>query len=154
MANQIIILGAGVTGLQTAISLLTNPSTSHYKISILASHVPGDKAPLYTSPWAGGHWRAHSTTAPEDREQREWDRRTYEFWTGLIWGKEGISPDIDSVGAGELERARARMRAVGLGEKDSRNYWAEVIRIADLTFNPTFHTIMFLCKCDRAQESS
>jgi hypothetical protein len=59
---------------------------------------------------------------------REWDKRTYEFWTGLLWGNEKISPVVvrESGGDSELEKARERMRVVGLGEKESRNYWAEV----------------------------
>jgi len=63
--KQIIIIGAGVTGLQTALSLLTSPSTSHYHITIIASHIPGDLAPDFTSPWAGGHWRSHAKNTEE-----------------------------------------------------------------------------------------
>jgi len=63
--KHIIIIGAGVTGLQTALSLLTSPSTSHYNITIIASHIPGDLAPEYTSPWAGGHWRSHAKNTVE-----------------------------------------------------------------------------------------
>jgi hypothetical protein len=57
-------------------------------------------------------------------EQREWDKRTYEFWINLIWGREEISPHIES--GDELEKAIKRMRIIGLGEKESRNYWGQV----------------------------
>jgi D-amino-acid oxidase len=46
--KHILILGAGVTGLQTALSLLTSSSTSHYKVSIIAKHWPGDESIEYT----------------------------------------------------------------------------------------------------------
>ncbi|KAG9247250.1 hypothetical protein BJ878DRAFT_493355 [Calycina marina] len=127
--KHIIILGAGVTGLQTALSLLTSPSTSHYSISIIAAQVPGDLAAEYTSPWAGGHWRSHATTAPEDKETREWDLRTYQYWTSLLQGKEGKVcgiPGCESRGEDDLgEMVFARMKATGLGFKESRNYWGK-----------------------------
>lgn len=128
--KHIIILGAGVTGLQTALSLLTSPSTKNYKITVIATHIPGDSSPEYTSPWAGGHWRSHAGSSEEEREAAGWDRRTYEFWTRLIWGREGVSPMVgDGNGKGgesEEEKARKRMRVLGLGEKESRNYWGKV----------------------------
>ncbi|KAH7348351.1 hypothetical protein BKA65DRAFT_397953 [Rhexocercosporidium sp. MPI-PUGE-AT-0058] len=76
--DQILILGAGVTGLSTAISLLTHPSTSHLTITIIAAHLPGDLSPAYTSPWAGGDWHSHASLSDEDADIRRWDGRTYE----------------------------------------------------------------------------
>lgn len=125
--EHIIVLGAGISGLQTALSLLTTPSTAHYKITIIAEHTPGNLSPAYTSPWAGGHWRSHATSpALEDVEQRQWDKRTYEFWTNLIHGDPHvkISPNVE--GRDVLEKAIKRMRIIGLGEKESRNYWGSV----------------------------
>jgi len=132
--KQIIILGAGVSGLQTARSLLTTPSTSHYKITIIASHTPGDLSIAYTSPWAGGHWRSHATSSPEEGEVREWDKRTYEYWTSLIWGKSKLSPHPSQPGdqgddgqdMRNISLALARMKEIGLAEKESRNYWGRV----------------------------
>lgn len=129
--KYIIVLGAGVSGLQTALSLLTSASTSQYKIIIIASHTPGDLSPAYTSPWAGGHWRSHAAFSLEEVEQREWDKRTYEFWTSLMWGKEKISPHVRQSGdrvddVEKLKMAVVRMREIGLGEKESRNYWGKV----------------------------
>ncbi|EXJ84625.1 hypothetical protein A1O3_05295 [Capronia epimyces CBS 606.96] len=53
MARQkhILVLGAGVIGLQTAISLLE----VGYRVTILAEHLPGDDSVEYTSPWTGPH---------------------------------------------------------------------------------------------------
>ena len=69
--KHIIIIGAGVTGLQTALSLLTSQATSHYNITIIASHTPGDLAPEYTSPWAGGHWRSHAKNTADGMSYHE-----------------------------------------------------------------------------------
>ena len=43
----IIFCSAGVTGLQTAISLLE----AGYEVTIKAKHFPGDQSIEYTSPW-------------------------------------------------------------------------------------------------------
>ncbi|RFU23963.1 hypothetical protein B7463_g12372, partial [Scytalidium lignicola] len=111
---QIVILGAGVTGLQTALTLLHTPSiSSKYSITVLAAHLPGDNSSAdYTSPAAGGHWRPHSSSSPSDAEQREWDARTYNVWRELLASKEkeGLSKE-------EIEKK------VGLGIRESRNYW-------------------------------
>jgi glycine/D-amino acid oxidase-like deaminating enzyme len=43
-------VGAGVTGLTTAICLLRN---GYKDVKVVAKHVPGDMSSEYTSPWAG-----------------------------------------------------------------------------------------------------
>ncbi|KAG4430898.1 hypothetical protein IFR05_013610, partial [Cadophora sp. M221] len=82
--KQILILGAGVTGLSTAISLLKSPSTSHFRITVIAEHLPGNFSPSYTSPWAGGDWHSHASLSDEDADVRRWDGRTYEAWTEIL----------------------------------------------------------------------
>ncbi|KAI9801084.1 MAG: hypothetical protein M1833_002952 [Piccolia ochrophora] len=78
---HILVIGAGVIGLQTALSLLL---TDRYTITILAEHLPSDRAPLYTSPWAGAHWRTHALPNSADAEQRDWDTRSYNEWMHLL----------------------------------------------------------------------
>lgn len=111
---QIVILGAGVTGLQTALTLLRTPTiSSRYLIRVIASHIPGDEPSAeYTSPAAGAHWRPHSSLSPSDAEQREWDERTYSFWRELLASKEkeGLTKE-------DVEKR------VGLAIRESRNYW-------------------------------
>jgi D-amino-acid oxidase len=76
--KHIIVIGAGVSGLQTALSILS--SSQKYKVTIIALHFPGDKSIAYTSPWAGGDWRS-ATDIPE---VRGFDKRTYEYWRSLL----------------------------------------------------------------------
>lgn len=112
-AKQIIILGGGVTGLQTALTILTTRPA--YKVTLLAAHFPGDNSIHYTSPLAGGHWRSHAGLAPPEAHVRAWDARTYEAWARLLRdgdGKQG-------------EGYEDRVKRIGLGFRESRNFWAK-----------------------------
>ncbi|CAD6444867.1 94acf180-6ebf-49b3-bb3f-57fdfe948467 [Sclerotinia trifoliorum] len=84
--KNIIILGAGISGLQTALSLLTSSSTSSSKpkITIIAKHFPGEKDANYCSPWAGADWRSHASRKEEDRRLRGWEEVTYKRWIEVI----------------------------------------------------------------------
>ncbi|KAJ3773647.1 D-amino-acid oxidase [Lentinula raphanica] len=68
--KHILVLGAGVVGLTTAISILESSSKYNYIVTILAPHLPTDpKSISYTSHWAGAHHVSHATgtgvTAPD-----------------------------------------------------------------------------------------
>ncbi|OJD36049.1 d-amino acid oxidase [Diplodia corticola] len=76
--KHIVVIGAGVIGLQTAITLLEAGAA----VTIIAKHVPGDKAKDYTSPWAGAQWRTHATA--EDKEIQEWDIESYNTWLDMV----------------------------------------------------------------------
>ncbi len=54
--KHIIILGAGMTGLTTALKLNSDPATAQYDITLIAAHFPGDESIDYTSPKAGADW--------------------------------------------------------------------------------------------------
>ncbi|TEY86690.1 hypothetical protein BOTCAL_0004g00440 [Botryotinia calthae] len=100
--KNILILGAGISGLQTALSLLTSSSGNNennqppqYKITLLAKYLPGDKNENYCSPWAGADWRSHASKpslaagdeeADKDRRLRKWEEKTYRTWKSLIGG--------------------------------------------------------------------
>ncbi|KAH7374251.1 FAD dependent oxidoreductase [Pyrenochaeta sp. MPI-SDFR-AT-0127] len=75
---DIVVLGAGVIGLQTAITLLE----AGFKVEIVSRHWPGDESIEYTSPWAGAIWRTHAT--PGEVERCEWDIESYMMWMKLI----------------------------------------------------------------------
>ncbi|KAL7272781.1 hypothetical protein RUND412_004393 [Rhizina undulata] len=76
--GKIIVLGAGVIGLQTALTLLERG----YECIVVAKHWPGDDTIEYASMKAGAHWRTHA--GPEDPSGQKWDAETYRHWNDLI----------------------------------------------------------------------
>ncbi|OBZ88392.1 D-amino-acid oxidase [Choanephora cucurbitarum] len=50
MSKTAVVLGAGVSGLTTAVTLLRN---GFKNVVVIGEHVPGDNSSQYTSPWAG-----------------------------------------------------------------------------------------------------
>ncbi|KAF7891483.1 uncharacterized protein EAF02_001808 [Botrytis sinoallii] len=103
--KNILILGGGISGLQTAVSLLDsspNNQSPQYKITLLAKYLPGDKNENYCSPWAGADWRSHASKPAtcitegrdgngesgedndKDERLRRWEERTYRKWKSLI----------------------------------------------------------------------
>ncbi|KAI5796376.1 hypothetical protein DFH27DRAFT_564105 [Peziza echinospora] len=78
MPHHIVVVGAGVIGLQTALSLLE----AGYKVTIVAKHWPGDFDITYASPWAGAHWRSHATDS--EPHLQEFDSVTFKYWSDLL----------------------------------------------------------------------
>ncbi|CAE6332382.1 hypothetical protein RSOLAG1IB_10247 [Rhizoctonia solani AG-1 IB] len=69
---HVIVLGAGVIGLSTALRLLDK----RYDVTIIAEHFPGDKKTIeFTSPWAGAH---HVSRADGNKTQLAYDKRTFQ----------------------------------------------------------------------------
>jgi D-amino-acid oxidase len=138
--ETIAILGAGVTGLQSALSILSSPSLSPKPhVIVIAQHLPGDENIEYTSPWAGGHWRSHAHSSPEEAEIRDWDARTYREWRRLLEAAGGdeagmgtAAPKSEAEGLGE-GKAEGRTKEgleklekhLGLGIRESVMYWSE-----------------------------
>jgi glycine/D-amino acid oxidase-like deaminating enzyme len=112
--KHILLLGCGITSLQTTLSLLT--SSPAYKITLLSSHLPGDSSPSYTSPLAGAHWRSHASLSPSDERVRRWDARTYAAWRSLLLEGDGVE-------GSEGEGYEERVKRIGLGFKDSHNFF-------------------------------
>ncbi|KAF9339296.1 hypothetical protein BGZ91_006417 [Linnemannia elongata] len=75
---KVNILGAGVSGLSTALALLEKKT---YSVKIYATHLPSDLNIDYTSPWAGAHWRSYADIA--DLAQQELDTATFKRLTHL-----------------------------------------------------------------------
>ncbi|KAF8533110.1 hypothetical protein BDD12DRAFT_867010 [Trichophaea hybrida] len=73
--QNVVVVGAGVVGLTTALTLLRR---GNYNVTIVSKHMPGDYDIEYTSPWAGANWWPVSTAGT--REQ-DWDKITFhELW--------------------------------------------------------------------------
>ncbi|CAE6332378.1 unnamed protein product [Rhizoctonia solani] len=69
--SQVVVVGAGVVGLSTAIRIQELGHT----VTIIAEHLPGDQKSIgFTSPWAGAH---HVSLAGGDKRQQEMDRETF-----------------------------------------------------------------------------
>ena len=118
--KHIVILGAGITGLQTAYALLSCPDTSNRKITLIANNIPEGGTWNYkrlhyspnTSEFAGGHWRSYATTSDNDIRIREWDTKTYNAWSKLLIGNEGDS-----------ETYEERVAKTGLAFKEMQLFW-------------------------------
>ncbi|KAI9754170.1 MAG: translation initiation factor eIF-2B subunit alpha [Chaenotheca gracillima] len=89
--KRIVVVGAGVAGLTTALLLSKNPA---YKVTIVAKHMPGDYDIEYASPWAGANYmpcvylralgpmHGHGTdgrfsVSITGTEAAEWDKNTW-----------------------------------------------------------------------------
>ncbi|GMM30670.1 hypothetical protein DAMA08_034150 [Martiniozyma asiatica (nom. inval.)] len=74
MTSEIVIIGAGITGLYTAFSLVHDAKVEPSKITIVAEYFPGDWSKGFTSPWAGGNFSCISASDPLSLEN---DKITY-----------------------------------------------------------------------------
>jgi D-amino-acid oxidase len=78
-APSFLVLGAGVIGLTTALTLRQSYPTSD--ITIVAKHFPGDRSIEYTSPWAGANW---SSFARDNGIGEHYDRVTFHKFSKLV----------------------------------------------------------------------
>ncbi|KAF3347265.1 hypothetical protein VD0002_g5067 [Verticillium dahliae] len=69
MVKNIVVLGAGVSGLTSALLLAKDTNNS---VTVIAKHMPGDYDIEYTSPWAGANFMPMSF-----EKQSRWERRTW-----------------------------------------------------------------------------
>ncbi|KAK0938792.1 hypothetical protein LTR29_009642 [Friedmanniomyces endolithicus] len=112
--RHIIVLGAGVTGLTSAVFL----AEAGHDVTVIAAHVPGDSSIEYTSPWAGAHWHTHAT--PEDPRACDWDVQTYEYWVGVL-EREGRDEQLPKAGL-KVKPPTPRL-AMRVLMYDSYKYW-------------------------------
>ncbi|THY19390.1 hypothetical protein D6D01_07074 [Aureobasidium pullulans] len=72
MQDSIVVIGAGVIGLDVALVLAENGYGHH--TTVVAQHLPGDTSINYTSPWAGANFSAISGS---DENALIWDKAGY-----------------------------------------------------------------------------
>ncbi|BAE55934.1 unnamed protein product [Aspergillus oryzae RIB40] len=77
--NNIVVLGAGIIGLNVALELSKRGYGQH--ITIMAEHLPGDESIDYTSPWAGANF---SGISGSDANALRWDQSGYSAMMSLI----------------------------------------------------------------------
>ncbi|KAF2665882.1 D-amino-acid oxidase [Microthyrium microscopicum] len=75
--KNIVVVGAGVAGLTTALLLSRD---ERYSITVAAKHMPGDYDIEYASPWAGADYLPVSVRGTD---AAQWDRRTWEYLQDL-----------------------------------------------------------------------
>ncbi|SCU99008.1 LADA_0H16754g1_1 [Lachancea dasiensis] len=93
--SKVVVLGAGVSALTSALLLLEKFPTEIEKLTILASEWPGDyHAHDFTSPWAGANWASFAKN--DDLEQIKRDKVTYLRLTELAKDEpeSGVKPYI------------------------------------------------------------
>ncbi|TGO16970.1 hypothetical protein BTUL_0022g00720 [Botrytis tulipae] len=115
--KNILILGGGISGLQTAVSLLDSNTSSNnqapeYKINItlLAKYLPGDKSETYCSPWAGADWRSHASK-PDT----------------FIGCTEGQGGNGNGIGIGEGEKEKDKDERLRKWEERTYRKWKSMI---------------------------
>ena len=118
MSRQLhfIILGAGVIGLTTALELSSQHPTS--SITILATHLPGDRHINYTSPWAGANWLSGAT---DNGRQESWDETTYRKF-------EKLANEVKESGVQRMNIQAfydSRLEEAGILSQGTRKVWYE-----------------------------
>ncbi|KAL1861238.1 D-amino acid oxidase [Paecilomyces lecythidis] len=69
MNNRIVVVGAGVSGLTSALLLSRN---GNYEVTVVAEFMPGDNEAGYASPWAGANFIPLQPEHNSLRERRTW----------------------------------------------------------------------------------
>ncbi|BCR90016.1 FAD-dependent oxidoreductase [Aspergillus chevalieri] len=81
--ETIVVIGAGVIGLTTALTLQTHLSPSQ-SILLIARDFPSTTSINYASPWAGAHYRPIPGTTPQALRESSQARRTYAAFKRLV----------------------------------------------------------------------
>ncbi|TVY36610.1 D-amino-acid oxidase, partial [Lachnellula subtilissima] len=74
--ETIVIIGAGVLGLSTALHL-QETLTPRPKLLIIAQYAPGDESIDYATPWSGAHYRPIPDSSPQGLFEASLAEKTY-----------------------------------------------------------------------------
>ncbi|USP79165.1 D-amino-acid oxidase [Curvularia clavata] len=108
--QHILILGAGVIGLTSALVLAHSYPSA--KITVVAKHLPGDRSIEYTSPWAGANW---SSMANDNGLLEKYDEITFRRFGELIDGKSVFGCKASKAGETKNQEGGNAGNEIGLG---------------------------------------
>ncbi|CAK7903055.1 hypothetical protein CAAN3_06S04852 [[Candida] anglica] len=85
MTKEIVVVGAGVIGLSTALAICERSKQDSTHVTVIARHFPDDSNydPEYTSPWAGAHFRPFPSKNPQEWEESKLTRITQKYFRKL-----------------------------------------------------------------------
>ncbi|KAJ6113471.1 hypothetical protein N7523_006788 [Penicillium sp. IBT 18751x] len=79
VSETIVVIGAGVVGLSTALCIQEHLKPSQ-SVLLVARDFPSDTSVNYASPWAGGHYRPVPGSSSQALREARQAQRTYEFF--------------------------------------------------------------------------
>ncbi|KAL1971301.1 hypothetical protein VTN77DRAFT_253 [Rasamsonia byssochlamydoides] len=93
-ANEtIVVIGAGVLGLSTALTIQQHLKRSQ-SILIVARDFPNTTSINYASPWAGAHYRPTPGKSPQVIREAKWARRAYEVFQKIAAEEPGAGVEF------------------------------------------------------------
>ncbi|KAF2168630.1 hypothetical protein M409DRAFT_65518 [Zasmidium cellare ATCC 36951] len=98
MAQNLVVLGAGVSGLTTALLLARKNSGHGSHITIVAKHMPGDTDIEYASPWAGADFNPFTARRPSENNEELRIAQEFERVSWPEWAK--LASDVPEAGVG------------------------------------------------------
>jgi D-amino-acid oxidase len=117
--SHFVVLGAGVIGLSTALTLHTAYPTA--TITIAAKHFPGDRSIEYASPWAGANW---CSMASDSGPLEHYDRVTFNRFASMV-DAEGIGEEIGIGRMGMWGIFDAEIEKTGILSQGTGKVWYE-----------------------------
>ncbi|KAG5418685.1 hypothetical protein I9W82_003403 [Candida metapsilosis] len=124
MPLQIVIVGAGILGLTTALTL-SEKLTDEHEIYVIGEYGPHDSRlnitmsnfHEYTSPWAGAHFRPFPSATEQDRKEMKMTRETLQYFAEVASAHpESSIQFVDGIEV--LEDPNDLYRAISYGYKE------------------------------------